>query len=94
MMKKPRLNTPGACRKAQIAALTNSLEIKRQARAQRLDRAADFATVRSYSGVHRSGMISATGLSVRRQVTAHRHGVKRGARTSTVPNNDTNRRER
>jgi hypothetical protein len=53
-----------------------------------------FATIRSYSGVHRSGMISVIGLSVRRQVTAHRHGVKRGARTSTVPNNDTNRRER
>jgi hypothetical protein len=51
-------------------------------------------TVRSYSGVHRSGMISVTGLSVRRQVTAHRHGVKRGARTSTVPNSDTNRRNR
>ena len=30
-----------------------------------------FATVRSHSGVHRSGMISATELSVRRQVTAH-----------------------
>jgi hypothetical protein len=44
--------------------------------------------------VHRSGTISATGLSVRRQVTAHRHGVKRGARTFTVPNNDTNRRQR
>jgi hypothetical protein len=50
--------------------------------------------VRSYSGVHRSGMISATGLSVRREFTAHRHGLNRGARTSTVPNNDTNRRER
>jgi hypothetical protein len=53
-----------------------------------------FATVRSYSDVHRSGMISATGLSVRRQVTAHRHGVTHGARTSIVPNNDTDRRER
>jgi hypothetical protein len=52
------------------------------------------ATVRSYFGVHRSGIISATRLSVRRQATAHRYGVKRGERTSTVPNNDTNRRER
>jgi hypothetical protein len=47
-MKKPRLNTPGACRKAQIAALTNSLEIKRQARAQRLDRAADALLQQGY----------------------------------------------
>jgi hypothetical protein len=44
-----------------------------------------FATIRSYSGVHRSGMISLTGLSIWRQVTAHRHGSNRGAETFTVP---------
>jgi hypothetical protein len=37
-----------------------------------------FAMMRSYSGVHRSGMISATGLTVCRRVTAHRQGKKRG----------------
>ena len=49
---------------------------------------------RSYSGVHRSGMISAIGLRIWRLVTAHRQGMKRGARTSTVPNTDNNRRAR
>jgi hypothetical protein len=39
-------------------------------------------------------MISATGLSVRRQGTAHWQGLKRGALTATVPKSDTNRRER
>jgi hypothetical protein len=38
--------------------------------------------------------VSAIGLSVRRQVTAHRDGVNRGAWTCTGPNNDINRRER
>jgi len=53
-----------------------------------------FTMIRSYFGVHRSGMISATGLSVWRRVTAHRQGEKRGARTSTVPNTDNSRRAR
>src|SRR5208337_5189017 len=44
--------------------------------------------VRSYSGVQRSGMISAGGVMVRRDATPHRQGPKRGARTSTTPNND------
>jgi hypothetical protein len=53
-----------------------------------------FATIRSYSGVHRSGMISATGLSVCGWVTAHRPGRYRGARTFTVPNTDRSCRDR
>jgi hypothetical protein len=52
------------------------------------------AMIRSYSGVHRSGMISAMGLSACRRVTAHRQGEKRGARTRTVPNSDNSRRAR
>src|SRR5271166_6221684 len=53
-----------------------------------------LARVRSYSGVQRSGMISATGVMVRRDATPHRQGPKRGARTSTAPNNDVSRRGR
>jgi hypothetical protein len=53
-----------------------------------------FATIRSYSGVHRSGMISLTGLRVRQRVTAQRHGLNRGAETFTVPNKDNRRRDR
>ena len=53
-----------------------------------------FAMTRSYSGVHRSGMISATGVSVCRLVTAHWQRKKRGARTSTVPNRGNSRRVR
>jgi hypothetical protein len=53
-----------------------------------------FATTLSYSGVHRSGMISLTGLKVRRQVTAQRHGSNLGAETVTVPNKDKRRRDR
>ncbi len=41
-----------------------------------------FAMTHSYSGVHRSGIISATGLRVCRRLTAHRQGKNRGARTS------------
>jgi hypothetical protein len=37
---------------------------------------------------------SAATKSIVLSVTAHRHGIKRGTRPSTVPNNDTNRRER
>ena len=46
----------------------------------------------SYSGVHRSGIISATGLRICWRATAHRQGKNRGARTSTVPNNEDSRR--
>jgi hypothetical protein len=53
-----------------------------------------FATTRSYSGVHRSGMIPLTGLRVWRRVTAQRHGSNRGAETFTVPNKDKRRRDR
>jgi hypothetical protein len=53
-----------------------------------------FATTRSYSGVHRSGMISLTGLRVPWRVTAQRHGSNRGAETFTVPNKDKRRRDR
>jgi hypothetical protein len=53
-----------------------------------------FVTTRSYSGVHRSGMISLTGLRVWRQVTAQRHGSNRGAETFTVRNKDKRRRDR
>src|SRR5215208_6785727 len=52
------------------------------------------ATTRSYSGVQRSGMISATGVTDRWQATPHRHGPKRGARTSTTPNSEIRRRGR
>src|SRR3954466_12453885 len=38
------------------------------------------ATTRSYSGVQRSGMISATGVADRWQATPHWHGPKRGTR--------------
>ena len=41
-----------------------------------------FAMTRSYSGVHRSGMISATGLSVCRRSPHTGSAKKRGARTS------------
>ncbi len=64
---------------AYLAGITKSLEM---------------AMTRSYSGVRRSGIISATGLSVCRRVTAHRQGKNRGARTSTVPNNEASRRVR
>src|ERR1700733_13266288 len=53
-----------------------------------------LARVRSSSGVHRSGMISAAGVRVRRDATPHRQGPKRGARTSTTPNSDASRRRR
>src|SRR5271169_2249115 len=53
-----------------------------------------FATTRSYSGVHRSGMISLTGLRVWRRVTAQWHGLNRGAETFAVPNKDKRRRDR
>ena len=53
-----------------------------------------FATTPSYSGVHRSGMISLTGLKVWRRVTVQRHGSDRGAKTSTVSNKDKRRRDR
>src|SRR3954453_9049783 len=52
------------------------------------------ATTRSYSGVQRSGMISATGVADRRQATPHWHGPKRGTRTSTTPNSEIRRRGR
>jgi hypothetical protein len=41
--------------------------------------------------VQRSGMSSDAGLSVDRTLIAHRQGLKRGAATSTVPNNEFNR---
>jgi hypothetical protein len=41
-----------------------------------------------------SGGQICTPKHIRRQVTAHRHRLKRGARTTTVPNSDTNCRER
>src|SRR5712664_554762 len=47
-----------------------------------------LARTRSYSGVQRSGMISAAGAMVRRDATPQRQGQNRGARTSTTPNND------
>src|SRR3954470_11797627 len=53
-----------------------------------------LARVRSYSGVPRSGMISAAGVMVRRDATPHRQGPKRGERTSTTPNNDVSLRRR
>jgi hypothetical protein len=53
-----------------------------------------FATTRSHSGVHRSGMISLTGLRVWRRVTAQRHGSNRGAETFTAPNKEKRRRGR
>ena len=53
-----------------------------------------FARTLSYSGVHGSGISSATGLRVCRRVTAHRQGKNRGARTSTVPYSEANRRAR
>jgi len=34
--------------------------------------------MRSYSGVQRSGMISANGLTIRREATPQRHALKRG----------------
>ena len=41
--------------------------------------------------VQRSAMISATGVSVRRDAMLQRQGLNRGARTSTVPNSEFNR---
>ena len=46
-----------------------------------------LARMRSYSGVQRSGMISAIGLTIRREATPQRHALKRGASTCTTPNN-------
>jgi len=67
----------------------------RNCRARRYgNQAPSFANVRSYSGVHRSGMSSDAGASVDRSVIAHRQGLNRGAATSTVPNNEFNCRER
>ena len=53
-----------------------------------------FANVRSYSGVQRSGMSSDAGVSVDRTAIAHRQGLNHRAGTSTVPNNEFNRRAR
>ena len=52
----------------------------------------NLATMRSYSAVQRSAMISATGVSVRRDRTLQRQGLNRGARTSTVPNSESSNR--
>jgi len=67
----------------------------RNLRAQRYgNQAPIFANARSYSGVQRSGMSSDAGQSVDRAATTHRHSLNRGAGTSTVPNNELNRRVR
>jgi len=60
----------------------------------RQHQAPSFADVRSYSGVHRSGMSSDAGGSVDRSLIAHRQCLNRGDGTSTVPNSDLNRRAR
>jgi hypothetical protein len=67
---------------------------QRRAVAQSMIGAECPETYVSSSRISRAGMISVIGLSVRRQVTAHRQGAKRGARTSMVPNDDNKRRRR
>jgi len=56
--------------------------------------APNFANVRSYSEMHRSGMSSDAGQSVAGDVTAHGQGLNRGADTSTALNSEFNRRVR
>jgi hypothetical protein len=57
-------------------------------------RGSHLRNARSYSDVHRSCMISLTGLRVWRRVTAQRHGSNWSAETFAVPNKDNRPRGR
>ena len=84
-----------AVRRFDRRCMTKRKEFRRQnRRAAICGRLPILASMRSYSGVQRSGMISARGLTIRREAIQQRQASKREASTCTTPNNVVNWRLR